>query len=106
MTLWGAKRCKCAIPDCPDGDKVFECIGGVGGGLGSGLGHLEREHNIVGKNGKDALIILDIEEIRCPNCGIIIGEDFRTSDRIQFNCDCRCHISILREESKVDNGGS
>ncbi len=77
MALWGQKRCRCAVPDCPDGEKIFENIGGIG----SGLGHLERVHNIVGMNAKDALIILMDGRgglAECPKCN---SSNIETWDR-------------------------
>lgn len=65
------------MPDCPERDRIFENIGGIGGGLG----HLERGHNIVGKRAKEALIILMEGKgglVDCPKCN---STDIETMDR-------------------------
>lgn len=52
MTMWGAFRVQCAIPDCPQGDIIFSSQRG-------GEIHLWLEHNISTKRYKEFLIYVE-----------------------------------------------
>ncbi len=52
MSTWGAYRVQCAIPDCPEGDRIFSS-------QRKGEIHLWLEHNISSKGYRDFLVYLE-----------------------------------------------